>query len=215
MASNKRRATATHLKSSKKFKTDSTELKKLLNAATLLLQKGGVIADLFGYKEGFKAKQIEVIASLLQGHQVLANFATGFGKSAIYLAYPLVVQFLLQTQAPAESKRRRKVIIVQPLLALIDEQRAKLQLIADTSTDIKIVPVAIHADATDQDWKAIRTATHIFCTPEMLLAKSFKEIIVPLGDQICLCTFDEADCIDQWLVNFLFSPLFVLFFYPI
>ena len=68
-----------------------------------------------------KDKQIETICSVLLGTDTLAILPTGYGKSLIYMLLPICQDNFHGTQ-PGEHK----VIVISPLVALMEEQMAKI-----------------------------------------------------------------------------------------
>ena len=53
------------------------------------------VAQLLGYGSGFKEKQEEAIRSILSGKDTFVSLLTGFGKSLIYAALPLIFDRVL------------------------------------------------------------------------------------------------------------------------
>ena len=66
------------------------------------------VAQLLGYGSGFKEKQEEAIWSILSGKDTFVSLPTGYGKSLIYAALPLIFDRVL-------DRRGSIVVCVSPL----------------------------------------------------------------------------------------------------
>ena len=66
------------------------------------------VAQLLGYGSGFKEKQEEAIRSILSGKDTFVSLPTGYGKSLIYAALPLIFDRVLDIRGSI-------VVCVSPL----------------------------------------------------------------------------------------------------
>ncbi|MEP0941353.1 MAG: DNA helicase RecQ [Rhizobiaceae bacterium] len=142
--------------------------------------KWGVLKDVFGY-DRFRPGQEEIIDCLLNGTSVLAIMPTGAGKSLCFQVPALALPGL--------------TIVVSPLVALMQDQVAALQLAgvaaeAINSTQDRDTNVAV--------WqKVARGETKIlYMAPERLMTERMLQAISRLT--VSLIAVDEAHCMSQW-----------------
>jgi ATP-dependent DNA helicase RecQ len=139
-----------------------------------------ILRQYYGYRS-FRANQLEIIESILQGLDAFVLMPTGSGKSVCY-------------QIPAVL-RPGVGIVVSPLIALMQDQVFTLQqngLRADylnsslSSDEARRVEKRLLAGGTDL----------LYVAPERLLAESFLMLLqrIPIG----LFAIDEAHCVSQW-----------------
>jgi len=134
----------------------------------------------FGHT-GFRANQEAVCRAAAAGRDVLLLMPTGAGKSLCY-------------QLPAIA-RGGTALVISPLIALMDDQAAKL-------TALGIKTARIHSGLSRDDTRqACRdfldgTLQFLFIAPERLRVPGFPEMLArrPLS----LIAIDEAHCISQW-----------------
>jgi superfamily II DNA helicase RecQ len=88
---------------------DRKKFDKAVNAAKLEI---GIPFDL-------KDKQIECLESIVCGRDTVGVLATGYGKSLIYTLLPTVLDTYY-------GKAGHIVVVISPLVALMEEQRAKI-----------------------------------------------------------------------------------------
>ena len=119
---------------------------------------------------------------------VFVNLPTGFGKSLIYQALPLV--FDHTTNLPGHI-----VVVVSPLISLMEDQVKQLQ-------DIGIRAVSISSQA-DIDWSRIEKGEYsiVFGSPEAVLMNDRWRTMLcndVYGRNLCAVAIDEAHVIKQW-----------------
>src|SRR5690606_30925021 len=125
--------------------------------------------------------QAESIAATLAGRDALTVMPTGGGKSLCYQVPPLVTG--------------RLTLVVSPLIALMREQVAAMQMAG-------IPAAAVHshlssAEASDLRAQAVRGELRVLLVaPERLLAPAFLRWVGTLD--IGAIAIDEAHCISQW-----------------
>lgn len=141
-----------------------------------------VAAEQLGISE-LRPGQREAIAAAVEGHDVLAVWATGSGKSAVY-----------QTAA---AMRQGLTIVVSPLIALQEDQRAHLAE-APGSLEAVVLNSSLGARATDDVWRRV-DAGDVDClllAPEQLASD---DVVRRLARRsIALLVVDEAHCISAW-----------------
>ncbi len=123
--------------------------------------------------------QREIVETLLAGRDVLAVLPTGYGKSLLY-------------QLPAVV-RRRPVVVISPLLALIGDQVASLR-----RRGVEAVRLDSSVGAAEQARavEAVRRggAVVVYTTPETLA----RRVDAIAAAEPLLLAVDEAHCISAW-----------------
>ncbi|MBS1799260.1 MAG: RecQ family ATP-dependent DNA helicase [Acidobacteria bacterium] len=134
----------------------------------------------FGFS-AFRANQEAVCRAATEGRDVLLVMPTGAGKSLCY-------------QLPAIA-RRGTALVISPLIALMDDQAAKL-----ASYGLKVA--RIHSGLSrDEARQACRdyldgTLQFLFIAPERMRVPGFPEMLAKRKP--ALIAIDEAHCISQW-----------------
>ena len=140
----------------------------------------GVLRRFFGFKE-FRAHQLEIIQSLLEGRDVFALMPTGSGKSVCY-------------QIPS-MLREGVGIVVSPLIALMQDQ---VQGLRQNGVRADFLNSSLsREEAAEVQRRATAGATDIlYVAPERLLTEGFQALLgrVP----VALFAIDEAHCVSQW-----------------
>lgn len=140
---------------------------------------------IFGHRD-FRAHQREVCEAAASGSDVLLVMPTGAGKSLCY-------------QLPALARRaaghRATGLVISPLIALMDDQAAKL-----AALDLRVA--RIHSGL---DRETARQACRdylsgdldfLFIAPERMRVPGFPEMLAKRKP--ALIAVDEAHCISQW-----------------
>jgi RecQ family ATP-dependent DNA helicase len=134
----------------------------------------------FGFA-GFRANQEAVCEAAVAGHDLLLVMPTGSGKSLCY-------------QLPALA-RGGTALVISPLIALMEDQAAKLAALG-------LRAARIHSGL---DRAAARQACaeylngalqFLFIAPERLRVPGFPEMLAKR--RLALIAIDEAHCISQW-----------------
>jgi ATP-dependent DNA helicase RecQ len=143
-----------------------------------------VLSDLlhrtFGFS-GFRANQEAVCRAATEGRDVLLVMPTGAGKSLCY-------------QLPAIA-RGGTALVISPLIALMDDQAAKLSALG-------LRVARIHSGLPrEQSRQACReyldgTLQFLFIAPERMRVPGFPEMLAKRKP--ALIAIDEAHCISQW-----------------
>ena len=95
--------------------------------------------------EGLRPEQITVLRNFFQGKNMYFSAPTGFGKSLIFQAIPLVVDHLLGNQAGTSI-----ILVISPLQSLMFDQVKYLKETAGLNT------VAIHKDQRRKSYERLK-----------------------------------------------------------
>jgi RecQ family ATP-dependent DNA helicase len=139
-----------------------------------------LLRETFGFPV-FRPNQEDVCRAAVDGRDLLLVMPTGAGKSLCY-------------QLPALA-RGGTALVISPLIALMDDQAAKL-------SDLGLRVARIHSGLERSDSRQAcvdylaGTLQFLFIAPERLRVPGFPEMLAkrPLS----LIAIDEAHCISQW-----------------
>ena len=145
------------------------------------------VAGLFGIAS-FKDKQDEALRAFLSGRDTFVSLPTGYGKSVIYAALPLIFDRLL-------DRRGSIVVCVSPLTSLMIDQRSKFtcmstEFVGELQTDDDAVARVLKG----QVQLVFISPENIICNSRfrnMLLSERYKEYLVAF-------VVDEAHCVKTW-----------------
>ncbi|XP_070551389.1 ATP-dependent DNA helicase Q1-like [Ptychodera flava] len=129
-----------------------------------------------------KDKQVECLEHVVAGHDVLGILPTGYGKTVIYALLPSVLAHL--------GTAGRKVLVISPLVALMADQVARLDLLG-----IKAVQLNQQtSNSTDPD------SDILLLSPEALFKGNWQSVLCQPSyqDSIYCIVIDEAHCVVQW-----------------
>ena len=137
-----------------------------------------VLKDVFGF-DGFRGRQEEVVARVLDGRSTLAVMPTGAGKSLTY-------------QLPAVM-REGTCVVISPLIALMHDQLGSAR-----ANGIRAATLT----SADADWRETQDAFRagaldlLYVAPERASQPAFREFLssAPLS----LFAIDEAHCVSEW-----------------
>ncbi|TBW29049.1 ATP-dependent DNA helicase RecQ [Gramella sp. KN1008] len=139
-----------------------------------------ILEKYWGFNE-FRAQQLEVIKSILEGKDSLTLFPTGGGKSICY-------------QVPA-MMREGICIVISPLISLMEDQVNALQ-----QKNIKAMAITggISYDDLDRNLDNCIFGNYkfLYLSPERLQQDIVRERLKQMN--INLLAVDEAHCISQW-----------------
>ena len=136
---------------------------------------------------GLRDGQLEGMAALAAGRDILAVMPTGYGKSAVYQ----VPALLLHRQL------KRPTVVVSPLISLQEDQ---LDGLASSLGRGHAVAVNSSHTAAEQEgaWQTVERgeAAFLFLAPEQLAKTSTVERLAALN--VALLVVDEAHCVSAW-----------------
>lgn len=141
---------------------------------------GQLLGTVFGFN-GFRANQEAVCRTAIEGRDLLLVMPTGAGKSLCY-------------QLPAIA-RGGTALVISPLIALMDDQAAKL-------TELGLRVARIHSGLERADARQAcvdylqGSLQFLFIAPERLRVPGFPEMLAKRPP--ALIAIDEAHCISQW-----------------
>ena len=140
-----------------------------------------VAERVFGWKQ-LRPAQLDAMAAILGGRDVLAVMPTGSGKSAIYQVPAILLD--------------GPTLVISPLIALQQDQIAALEDF--DAPEAVVINSRRGAAAINRSWEAVseKEAEYIFLAPEQL-AKD--EVIAQLqAARPSLVVVDEAHCVSAW-----------------
>lgn len=149
------------------------------------------LCDIFKISS-LRREQEEAIRKIVEDHRdVYVSLPTGYGKSFIYQAVPIVADIVRGHPAG-----RSKVIIISPLKALMDDQEAYL-------SSLGLSAVAVNSDQSDDVLGEIERGKYpyVFLSPEkMLSSERWRQLLGSKEYQqnLVAIAIDEAHCISQW-----------------
>ncbi len=144
-----------------------------------------LLQRIFGHRD-FRAHQREVCEAAASGRDVLLVMPTGAGKSLCY-------------QLPALARRAAGVnataLVISPLIALMDDQAAKL---ASLNLRVARIHSGLDRDTARAACRDYLTGEldFLFIAPERLRVPGFPEMLAKRKP--ALIAIDEAHCISQW-----------------
>lgn len=140
----------------------------------------GLLHSAFGHAQ-FRPYQRDVCESVANGRDVLLVMPTGAGKSLCY-------------QLPGLA-REGVTLVISPLIALMEDQVAKLQ-------ELGLRADRIHSGRSRDDSRQVCFAylrgeiDYLYIAPERLAVPGFPEMLAKRTPS--LVAVDEAHCISQW-----------------
>ena len=140
----------------------------------------GLLRSVFGFS-GFRANQLAVCEAALVGRDLLLVMPTGAGKSLCY-------------QLPAIA-RGGTALVISPLIALMDDQAAKL---AALGLRVARIHSGLERSVARQACVDYLNGSlqFLFIAPERLRVPGFAEMLAK--KRLALIAIDEAHCISQW-----------------
>lgn len=139
-----------------------------------------LLQSVFGFA-AFRVNQEAVCRAAIEGRDLLLVMPTGSGKSLCY-------------QLPALA-RGGTALVISPLIALMDDQAAKL-----TSLGLKVARIHSGLDRALARQACVDylngSLQFLFIAPERLRVPGFVEMLAKR--KLALIAIDEAHCISQW-----------------
>ena len=139
-----------------------------------------LLQSVFGFAR-FRANQEEVCRAAIEGRDLLLVMPTGAGKSLCY-------------QLPAIA-RGGTALVISPLIALMDDQAAKL---ASFGLRVARIHSGVERGVARQACMEYLNGSlqFLFIAPERLRVPGFPEMLAK--KKLALIAVDEAHCISQW-----------------
>ena len=143
-------------------------------------RKNRILKDMFGF-DAFRVGQEQAVDALISGRNVLTVMPTGSGKSLCFQVPALVLGGL--------------TIVISPLVALMHDQVAALQLIGVAADTINS---ARTRDDNIAVWEQVKSGDIrlLYLSPERLMTARMLAALKPLP--VKLIAVDEAHCISRW-----------------
>ncbi len=139
-----------------------------------------ILNDVFGFAD-FRPGQAEIIDTLIAGENALAVMPTGAGKSLCFQVPALVLGGL--------------TIVISPLVALMQDQVAALQL-----AGVRAETINSSKDRAENVsiWRRVAAGevSILYLSPERLMTERMLDAMA--GLPLSLIAVDEAHCISQW-----------------
>jgi ATP-dependent DNA helicase RecQ len=139
-----------------------------------------ILRSVFGFAR-FRAGQEEVCRTVIEGRDLLLVMPTGAGKSLCY-------------QLPAIA-RNGTALVISPLIALMEDQSAKL-----TSLGLRAARIHSGLERAVARQACVEylqgSLQFLFIAPERLRVPGFPEMVAKR--RLSLIAIDEAHCISQW-----------------
>ncbi len=140
----------------------------------------GLLHSIFGFAQ-FRANQEEVCRAAVEGRDLLLVMPTGAGKSLCY-------------QLPAIA-RGGTALVISPLIALMEDQAAKLSALG-----LRVARIHSGLQREQARQACIEylrgDLQFLFIAPERLRVPGFPEMLAK--KTLALIAIDEAHCISQW-----------------
>jgi ATP-dependent DNA helicase, RecQ family len=140
----------------------------------------GLLRKVFGFS-GFRVGQEEVCQAAVSGRDLLLVMPTGAGKSLCY-------------QLPAVA-RGGTALVISPLIALMEDQAAKLDTFG-----LRVARIHSGLDRSVARQACVDYLNNelqfLFIAPERLRVPGFVEMLAKR--KLALIAIDEAHCISQW-----------------
>ncbi len=137
----------------------------------------------FGF-ESFKGNQLEIIQSLLDGHDVFVLMPTGGGKSLCYQLPALMSEGI--------------AIVVSPLIALMKNQVDAVRNFEDEDRVAHFLNSSLSRSAAEQVRNDVREGKTklLYVAPESLAKQENVDFLKSV--KISFFAIDEAHCISEW-----------------
>jgi RecQ family ATP-dependent DNA helicase len=152
----------------------------LSTSIPISLDLAGLLRSVFGFSR-FRANQEAVCRAAIEGRDLLLVMPTGAGKSLCY-------------QLPAIA-RGGTALVISPLIALMDDQAAKLSALG-----LRVARIHSGLDRAVARQACVDYLSgalqFLFIAPERLRVPGFPEMLAKR--QLALVAIDEAHCISQW-----------------
>lgn len=135
------------------------------------------------------SEQEECLKTICKGKNVYASLPTGYGKSLIFFAIPIVADVVFD-----RPRGSSKVIIISPLKTLMEDQVKYLKAMGLS---------ALHDEQSEDILKEVESGSfmYLFASPERMLNSSRWRKLLSTEHYrklLSAVVVDEAHCISQW-----------------
>ncbi len=143
-----------------------------------------------------KQQQISALQQFVSGHDLFVNLPTGFGKSVIFQAATVVLDFLNRTRRDKTCKSKTPedkalVIVVVPLKALAVDQ-------LDRAKQLGLEAADITSDIPDCILEQAEKFSILFTSPESLCSTRGRELLQSVRSRCYGLFIDESHCVAKW-----------------
>lgn len=135
-------------------------------------------------------EQRKAIDTFFEGKDVFVSLPTGYGKSVIFQAIPVIASIL--------SKKPCTIFVVSPLKALMDDQVQYLN-----SLGLKAIALSEQSDDSILERVMNGEFSHVYGSPESFLATDmWRDVFnaTTFKTRLVGVAIDEAHCISHWYV---------------
>ena len=157
-----------------------------------MFQQALKLTAMLFHVDNFYEDQATALRSFFRQQNIYFSAPTGYGKSIIYQALPIVADHYYNRLVGTSI-----IIVISPLKALMLDQVKFL------NDEIGLPAVAITSETTDDTFTAIKNGekTNIYSSPEsMLSTERWRDLLSSsIVRENCIgVVIDEAHCISQW-----------------
>ena len=134
-----------------------------------------------------KEQQVCALQQFVSGHDIFINLPTGFGKSVIFQAATVVLDFLNAD----DGGNKALVIVVVPLKALAVDQLDRARQLGIEAADITShIPDCILEEA--------EKFSILFASPESLCSTNGRALLRSVRSRCYGLFVDESHCVSKW-----------------
>ena len=154
-------------------------------------------AQKLGFKE-FKSHQSAALRNFVQGQDLFVNLPTGFGKSGVFQAAPVVLDFMrlhkpgVHRDADESEGEKSLIIVILPLKALAVDHFHRVNQLGLKAADVTSphIPDIVLEESSEY--------SIIFASPESLFSIKGKELLRLVKPRCCGIFVDESHCVAKW-----------------
>ena len=147
------------------------------------------VCEQFKFSELNQRQKEAIISAVLKKNDVFVSLPTGFGKSVIFQALPMVFDGFT-------GESGHIVIVVSPLLSLIKDQTERLRQLGMSCVSLGDASTQGEIDTVEGGFYSV-----VYATPESLLKNERWRGMLSSDlyqQKVCAIAVDEAHVIKQW-----------------